>query len=141
MKRVARRLEEKVKNKVQDVHRKLAKFLCDNYDTVIIPPFAVKNMVKRRRNKRRKIGKVTSRKMMRWSHYAFRALLISKGEQTGTRILVEGEHWTTKTCSRCLHVNLEMTSEKVYDCKHCGLYLLRDINAARNILIKNWSVV
>ena len=33
-----------IKNKISDIHRKTIKFLCEKYDTIIIPNFRVKQM-------------------------------------------------------------------------------------------------
>ena len=48
LKRAAYRIETKIKNMISDIHRKTAKFLCDNYDTVIIPVFRSQRMTERR---------------------------------------------------------------------------------------------
>ena len=68
LKRAAYRLETKIKNMISDIHKKTAKFLCDNYDTVIIPVFRSQRMTERRDSEgrwKRKIGKGRSRRLMR----------------------------------------------------------------------------
>ena len=67
--RMANKLETKIKNKLSDLHRKTVKFLCDKYDTVIIPEFRTQKMVQKRNENGewiRNIGKETAKRMMRW---------------------------------------------------------------------------
>lgn len=55
-------IEKRIKNKISDIHRKTVKFLCNKYDTVIVPDFRTQAMAtksnengewKRKRQKRR----------------------------------------------------------------------------------------
>lgn len=133
--RAADRIERKIKNMVTDLQRKTVKFLCEKYDTVIIPEFKSQQMAKKAR---RKIGKTTARKMLRWSHYKFRELLKEKGEMTGTKVIVGTEEFTSKTCGNCMYVNNQLKGERELTCKRCGIHMHRDINGARNILLHNW---
>lgn len=55
------KLERKIKNKISDIHRKTAKFLCNEYDTIIITEFKTKAMA----TKRNENGEWT-RKIIRW---------------------------------------------------------------------------
>lgn len=48
------------------------------------------------------------------------------------------EHYTSKTCEKCGNINKDLKDEKIYNCSKCGMYKDRDINAARNIFIKNY---
>lgn len=134
--KAANRIEERIKNMISDAHRKIVKFLCEKYDTVIIPKFGSQGMV---RKVKRKIGKTTARKLLRWSHYKFRELLRHKGEMTGTKIVVGREEYTSKTCGRCMYVNRELGGKREIKCKMCGIEMHRDINAARNIMMYNWK--
>lgn len=45
--KAALRLERRISNRVNDIHKKTAKFLCDNCDTVIIPEFQSGRMSKK----------------------------------------------------------------------------------------------
>jgi len=141
LKRAANKIEMKIKNKISDIHRKTAKFLCKKYDTVMIPEFKVQQMTKKKENGewKRKIGKETARKMIRWGHYKFRELLRNKGETNGTNVVIGTEEWTSKTCGNCMWINKELKGEKELICSHCGMKVHRDIGAARNILMLNWE--
>ena len=141
--RKANKLEEYIKNRISDFHRKSVKFLCSQYGTVIIPEFRSKNMARKRDTNgkwRRGISKDTTRCMIRWGHFRFRELLKAKGEQTGTRIIVGTEEYTSKTCTNCMYVKEHLAkTDRQYDCSNCGVSIHRDINAARNILMLNWN--
>ena len=139
----ANKLEEYIKNRLSDFHRKSVKFLCSQYGTVIIPEFRSKDMAKKRNTNgkwRRGISKDTTRCMIRWGHFKFRELLKAKGEQMGTKIIVGTEEYTSKTCTNCMYVKDYLAkTERQYDCTNCGVSIHRDINAARNILMLNWN--
>ena len=69
LKKQAQKIERKIKNKISDIHRKTAKFLCNEYDTIIVPKFQTQSMVTKRNEEgewKRNIGRETARKMMRW---------------------------------------------------------------------------
>lgn len=44
--------------------------------------------------------------------------------------------YTTQTCGKCGKLDKKIESSKVYKCKHCKKEIDRDINGARNILIR-----
>ena len=139
LQKAAHKLEMKIKNKIKDIQSKSAKFLCETYDTVIIPEFETQNMTQKKDiggKWKRKIGKDTSRKLIRWGHYNFRKLLKTKGEQLNCNVFVGTEEFTTKTCGNCMFVN-DVKDQKEWICENCQIYHDRDINAARNILILN----
>ena len=78
--------------------------------------------------------------MIRWGHYKFRELLKAKGEVTGTKIIVGTEEWTSKTCTNCFTIKHDLTmNDREHHCNQCGNIGHRDISAARNIMMLNWS--
>jgi len=137
MKRAAARLERRIRNLASELHRKLAPWVCQNYDTVLLPSFQVSEMVEKRdrRGRRRKIGRRTMKEMYSLRHYAFRAYLVYLASRYGTQVVFCDEAYTTKTCGSCGLQNAIGGSE-VYKCAHCGAPFDRDENAARNILLK-----
>jgi len=124
---------QRVKAMVFDMHHKVAKWLSDNYDEVLLPSFNTSDMT----SKQKRISSKTSRAMLTWSHYKFKMLLNYKMERTGGRVIDCQEHYTTKTCSRCGIINHNIKKQKVFACPHCQLTTDRDVNAARNIFLKN----
>ncbi len=127
-------LRNKIKNKVKDLHWKSISYLCKNFENIIIPSFETSNMTS---CKNRKIGKKTTNEMLTLSHYRFRERLIYKSEcYTKCKVYICKEDYTSKTCTKCGNVDMSLGGKKIYKCKECNLILDRDINGARNILIK-----
>jgi putative transposase len=134
MKKAEHRARERIRHLLGDCHKKLAKWLCENYRVVLIPKFDVSHMVKRRN---RKIRSKTVRQMVCWSHYAFRQRLKDKSrEYPWIRVIECTEEYTSKTCGRCGWIHQKLGSSKVYDCRQCATKVDRDWNGARNILLK-----
>ena len=117
------------------MHRNLAKYLCKNFKHVLIPKFNVSAMVKK---ENRNISKKTARQMLLLGHYQFRQRLIAKARETGTKVEVVTEEYTTKTCGRCGNIHAKIGSNKTFVCPNveCKAEYDRDFNAARNIFIK-----
>jgi transposase len=127
--------EKRIKNLVRDMHYKIAQFLCSNYKTILIPSFNTQDMVKR---KNRKIRKGTARMMNTLSHYTFRRRLIEKSlEYEHCNVIVVSESYTSKTCSECGVLNKKLKSSKTFTCDDCGSIFDRDVNASKNIFLKN----
>lgn len=146
MRKRCNRVYKKVSNIVLDLHRKAASFLVNKYDTILIPNFQTKQMSSKRY---RNISRPTSRGMYQLGHYAFRERLVdvsnrdnvkslSSGWSPRSRVVVCSEAYTTKTCGKCGVINPKVGSAKVFKCrdKKCGFVLDRDVNGARNILIR-----
>jgi len=138
MKRAGARIRKKIQDLVLDIHHKTAKFLCENYQVVLVPLFETKNMVcrlKERLGKRN--GSKTARMMMTWSHYRFRQILLSKAkEYPWCQVLVVNEAYTSKTCGQCGFIHQKLGSDKVFKCPRCKVEMDRDVNGARNILLR-----
>jgi len=128
------RLLQRIRNKVNEVHKKLSTWLCENYRVVLIPKFETQNMVRRRH---RKLSSKTARGMCTWAHYRFRQTLLSKAElYPWCKVVVCDEHYTSKTCGACGQINPTLGSKKTFDCVSCGYSADRDVSAARNILLR-----
>lgn len=124
----------RIQDKIKEVHRKLAVWLCENHRIVLIPNFETQQMIRR---KARKLRSKTARGMCCWSHYAFRQLLLNKADLfPWCRIIVCDEAYTSKTCGGCGLINDKLGSNKTFNCKSCGYQADRDISAARNILLR-----
>jgi putative transposase len=127
-------MRHRIRDLVRDLHWKSARFLCERYSEVIIPPFETQKMSKRYG---RTINSKTVRNMATLSHYTFRQRLIQKAKQLGTTVRVCSEAYTTKTCTCCGVIKENVGGAKVFACKNCGLRGDRDGCAARNIYIRN----
>lgn len=123
----------RIRNLIDELHCKTIRFLINNFKTIIIPDTNLKNMTMK---KKRALNNKTVRSLLTLSHYRFRERLLMKSKITkNLNVIVTGEEFTSKTCGWCGCVN-EIGSKKEWKCKDCKIHLDRDINGARNILIK-----
>ena len=123
-----------IKNKITEIHRKIALFLCQNYRVVIVGELSTQKCLNNK-EKKRVIGKDTSRTLQQWSHYSFRQILKQKAElNPWCKIIEYNEAYTSKTCGYCGKYN-DMGGSKDYKCS-CGFVMDRDLNGARNILLR-----
>lgn len=137
LKRAAYRIRFSIQNLISEFHRKLAKMLCENYTTILLPSFETSQMVIKRQ---RKIRSKTVRQMLTWKHYTFKQLLINKArEYPWVKVVIVNEAYTSKTCTNCGIINEKLGGSKIFKCKHCKMILDRDYNGARNIFLKNMS--
>jgi len=128
------KIRDKIKNIVKDLHFKLAKYLCSNYNHILLPEFKSQSMVKK---KDRKIGSKTARAIMTWSHYTFQQRLLNKAKEfPWVKVFIVTEEFTSKTCGACGKLNDKLGSKKDFACSSCDFKANRDINGARNILLK-----
>ena len=122
------RIRWKVRDLIDEIHNKLALTLCRTFDVVYIPTFETHDMVSKLKHK-------TSRAMLGWAHYRFKMKLKSKAEEYSCKVVDCTEEYTSKTCGNCGEIN-SIGGKEVWTCKHCGCVHDRDINGARNILLK-----
>jgi len=122
---------EKLKNRVHDIHTRVAKHLVTNYETVLIPDMGTSHMVKRMS------GKTNRRTLLGWSHYQFIQRLTYYGQKHRCNVQVVTEEYTSKTCGSCGSLHPNLGNGDMYCCKKCGTCIDRDTNGARNILLKN----
>jgi len=133
------RTNQRIRDRIADLHRKLAKFLTLNYNVVFLPVFETSKMVAGKHD--RVISGKTARSMLTWSHYQFKQRLLYKASQTShCQVIICGEAYTSKTCGKCGKLHKVKGSEW-FTCPqpNCGFSMDRDHNGARNILLRNAS--
>lgn len=123
-----RRCFERVRNRIRDLHHKVSKWLTDHYRIIILPEFKSSNMYKNLCSK-------VCRSMATWSHYKFQQKLLEQAHRKGVKVLIANESYTSKTCGVCGELN-NIGSSKTFNCKSCGIMMDRDVNGARNILLR-----
>jgi putative transposase len=136
MRRAWHRMAKRVRNLVDDCHKRMAHYLVTRYDVVLLPKFETSRMILR---KLRKLNAKAVRAMVTWSHFRFRQRLLDKCLRSPCKVIICDEAYTSKTCGRCGWLNDKLGGNKVYACKKCHLVLDRDVNGARNILLKHSS--
>ena len=125
---------EKARNKITDLHRKVAKDLASNYGIIVLGKLSTR----RNKQKKKKLSRKANRQLLAMSHYRFRDFLEHKCFEYGSRLVIQDESFTSMTCSECNTRNKQLGSSKNFVCpnKLCGYSTDRDINGAKNILRK-----
>jgi len=154
----------KIKNIVKEMHNQTCNFLCKKFDTILIPEFKTQGMVRRDGKKKikatvsamktndaaksqfreyskkvRLTGRVKFVLNMQ-SHYKFRQQLLAKAEEYGCRVEVVGEEYTSQCCTFCGFLS-STYSNRIKHCDKCASTINRDLNGARNILLKNYKKI
>lgn len=113
---------------IKKIHTKIISYLCKNYNLVLIPRLIIPHS--------------TDPYLDAWDHPAFVDKLFAHAKKCHVRckIIEVEESWTSKTCSGCGKINNPGRS-KIYECSRCDLVIDRDINGARNILLKNMDAL
>ena len=128
------KLRRKIRNIKDDFHYKVCKYLCDNYDVILLPKFNVSNLVCKAT---RRINSKSVRQLLNFNHSEFRERLLTKSlDYENTSVFICNEAFSSKTCSNCGYINCQLKGKKTYDCPICNLTIDRDINGARNILLR-----
>ena len=152
---------KKIKNIVKELHNKSALYLVKNYDRILLPKFETQNMVKNKKfnkeyfdklkkekgneeckkeikevYKKRKLNGRVKFVLNSLSHYKFKMHLLNKCKEYGSELIEVTEEYTSKTCTICGVQSMKYSKERIKECE-CGYEIDRDINGARNILIKN----
>jgi len=133
MRMAAFRMRQRIRNLVDECHRKVAAFLTDHYRLIFLPTFESADMVARAR---RKIGSKTARALLSWAHYRFKRYLKFQAQKKNVVVVEVSEAYTSKTCTKCGHVHAGLGGRKVFECKVCHHRLPRDWNGALGIFLR-----
>lgn len=124
------RLRARIKDLVNDLHWKTAEFLARNFSVVIYPTYETSGMV---RKEGRKLRKTVVRAMQSYRFYEFSQRLQQKCDEYGTLLIRSNEAYTSKTNSFTGAI-MNIGSRKSF--KYDGVTVDRDVNGARNILLR-----
>jgi putative transposase len=127
------RLRIKINNIISDSHWKIIKFLTSNFNTIIIPHFNSKSMIKKGNSK---LNKKTKTDLLAVHHYKFLLKLQFKCKERHRKLIICEESYTSKTCGNCGTLNEKLGSKKIFKCEKCKIEMDRDLNGSRNILLK-----
>lgn len=124
------RLQAKIANMRKDASHKLTTYLCKNYGHIAIEDLKVSGMMKNRK---------LARAIADCGWFEIRRQLEYKGKVYGAIIDVI-DRWfpSSKTHSKCGYYNKDLKlSDRVWFCPNCEELVLRDENAAINILTES----
>ena len=119
------RFHRYVANQRKDFHYKLATYLCEEFDVIVLETLNLDGM-----------KRLWGRKVSDLAFYQFVEILEYKCAKH-KRKFIQTSQWTatTKPCSDCGYQNNTLTlSDRQWICPECGIHHDRDINAAANIL-------
>ena len=133
LRKAANKIKVKIRNLIDDLHKKVAYFLVNNFDIILLPTFETKQMTRRGA---RKLRKKSVRQMLTLSHYKFKAFLKQKAIEYGVRVIDVCEAYTSKTVSWTGEIVANLGGSKVIKASD-GHQMDRDLNGARGIFIKN----
>lgn len=126
----------KLQGMSDNLHWETIDYLTKNYNRIFLPHFESQEMRKNR------LSKLLNRNFDYFRHYRFKCRLREKCAEKGIDLHLVEESYTSLTCGMCgrLKRKSELRGSKTYKCPldgGCGSTLDRDVNGARNILIKN----
>lgn len=124
----------KIYNYRNELHNKLALYLCKRYNEIILGKFSTKNMI----SKNKKLSTFNKLYSGAISHDKFRRKLENKCNEYNRKLEIVQEHYTSLTCTNCCNIKTkkELSNLRYYKCINCNILIDRDINAARNMLFK-----
>jgi len=131
MQKAADRMRDKITNLIDEMHHKIALFLCKNFDIILMPTFETSEMSKKTS---RKIAKKSVRNMLTFAHYRFRQFLKHKAFELGKIVIDVIEAYTSKTRSWNGAIDNRLGGKKYI--KDENVKLDRDLNGARGIFLR-----
>lgn len=159
-KKKVRMLYKKIEGFVNEIHKKAAQYLCENYETILLPEFKTQSMIsnKKKEIEKNRINKIQNKKekkqenrkltnqinlskkvkqvLTHQSHYKFKEYLKAKAKEYKTKLYIVSEKYTSQACTKCGELSKEYNKLRIKQC-NCKYKIDRDVNGSRNILIKN----
>jgi len=153
-------LYKEIKNYVNNIHKKCAKFLCENYKNIFLPEFKTKPMISKNKinieinkikeindkikakydlnilNKKIKLSNNVKFVLSMQSHYRFKEYLKQYAKKYKTYIYEVNESYTSQCCSYCGFLSKQYDKNRLKLCLNCKNTIDRDENGAKNILLK-----
>ena len=133
LRKAAKSIKVKIRNLIDELHKKVAHFLVTNFDIILLPTFESQQMTKRGA---RKLRRKSVRQMLTLSHHRFKVFLKQKALEYGVIVIDVCEAYTSKTVSWTGEVVANLGGSKVIKSSE-GQHMDRDLNGARGIFIKN----
>ena len=118
---------EKVANRRNDAINKAVHALLKKYDYIALEDLKVKNMMKNRKLSKRIADSA-------WGKFI--AKVQTKAQEMGKEVVLVNPHNTSQLCSSCGEVVKKELKVRIHACPHFGYVEDRDVNAAKNILMR-----
>ena len=124
--RALQKARNKDKNKRQEMHHKIANYLCSNFKHIIVPDYGIKNM---------RLHSTVNRSMRNLGFYQFLTFLKHKCVERNVKLYIVNESYTSQACCNCGCLN--KPNDRDYTCKECKQEIHRDVNGSINIALKH----
>jgi putative transposase len=128
-KKTINKMEKRKESLVDELHWKTINKLLIMNDFIFYGDIKSHDIVKNRKNR------TLNTSMNNLKFFKFKQRLLFKSIERGKKVFEVKEHYTTQTCSFCGSMYKPGLS-RVYHCSKCEKNIGRDINAAKNILMK-----
>lgn len=122
-----------IMNLVKELHYKSALYLLNRFNVIYLGNLSTKSIT----SKSKKMYSFEKLYTYAISHYKFQTILEHKAREFNADINIVNEAYTTMTCGNCSNLNKNVGCSRIFNCLDCGISIDRDLNGARNILIKN----
>ena len=123
------KLEKKKIDLANNIHWALINELLAENDVIFIGDIKSHDIVKNGKNRK------LNQEFNDMKFYLFKQRLLYKATILGKKVISVPEHYTSQGCSQCGNL-YKVNSSRVYSCNNCEFVSDRDINAAKNILMK-----
>lgn len=121
--------EKQKKNLIEELQWKTIAHLLQHNDVIFFGDIKSHGIVKNGKNH------TLNKSLNNLKFFQFKQKLLFKASEKRKRVYMTKEHFTSKTCSSCGMLN-DPKKSKIYYCGNCKKHTDRDINAAKNILIR-----
>jgi putative transposase len=111
----------------RDHHFKVAKPYAEGYRRIVVEDLTIGNMVKNHH---------LAKSIMDASWGAFLDILTAKAESAGHEVIRVNPRFTSQKCHQCGAIVQKSLSVRTHLCPFCGYVADRDVNAAKNILLR-----
>lgn len=117
----------------KELHYKTASYICSKYNEIYLGKLSTKSCI----SERSKLSPEEKLYSLSLGHCLFRNILENKAREFNVKLNIVREHYTSKTCGVCGAIK-DIKGDREYECSKCKCHLDRDLNGARNILIKHY---
>lgn len=138
------RIQERIINRKDYWIDTVTSKLVEKYDFISIEDLKIKDMTAKVKGIGAGASKKYHKAMLDISPYAFREKLKYKLEWNNKQLVTVKPNYTSRVCSKCQRQNElfdklskdEWLQIRQWDCPYCGEHHDRDVNAAKNILLR-----
>ena len=128
-KKLLYKYRNKMRNKIDDLHKKVSVYLVKKYKNIHLGKISTSNVISNKGN----LKEIVKRRISVLSFYRFNETIKKMAIKYKSNVKDINEYMTSKTCNNCQNIHKELGANKVYKCEKCKIEIDRDINASINI--------